>query len=182
MINFLPPEEKKILKMEERWRLTLILEILALFFFTCLILILFSIKIYVSGKAESQKVAIETEGKEFKNPETQKLKEKISAANKSIIDLNSFYQSQVYLTDTLEKVSSNLPLGTYITDFSCQRQVLEKDQIFRITLSGFAPDMDTLFELRKNLEKNFSTKVDVKEESWIKPSEFQLSFEIKINK
>lgn len=182
MINLLPLEEKKILKMEEKWRLVLLLGILILCSFLCLILILYSIKIYVSGKAESQKATIEITGKEFEKPETKELKEKISTANKSIIDLNNFYQGQVYLTDTLEKVSRNLPLGTYITDFSCQKQVLEKNQIFRITFSGFAPSMDTLFELRKNLEKNFSTKVDVKEESWINPSEFRLSFEIKINK
>ena len=182
MINLLPLEEKKILETEEKWRLVLLLGILILSSLLCLILILYSIKIYVSSKAESQEATIEITGKEFEKPETKELKEKISAANKSIIDLNNFYQGQVYLTDTLEKVSSNLPLGTYITDFSCQKQVSEKDQIFRITFSGFAPDMDTLFELRKNLEKNFSTKVDVNEESWINPSKFRLSFDIKINK
>jgi hypothetical protein len=182
MINLLPTEEKKILKMEEKWRLILLLGILILSSFLCLILILYSIKIYASSKAESQKAAIEITGKEFEKPETKELKEKISAANKNIIDLNNFYQNQVYLTDTLEKISSNLPLGAYITTFSCQKQVLEKEQILRITLSGFAPDEDTLFKLGKNLEKNFSTKVTIIEESWINPSEFQLSFEIKINK
>lgn len=182
MINLLPLEEKKILKMEEKWRLVLLFGVLILIFSFCLILILYSIKIYVASEAEAQKVAIETTGKEFEKPETKELKEKISSANKSILDLNNFYQSQVYLTDTLEKVSSNLPLGTYITDFSCQKQVLEKTPIFIITFSGFAPDMDTLFELRKNLEKNFATKVDVNDESWINPSKFRLSFEIKISK
>jgi len=182
MINLLPLEEKNILKMEEKWRLVLLLGILILSSFLCLILILYSIKIYGSSKVESQEINTEITRKESETPENKELKEKISAANKRIIDLNNFYQSQVYLTDTLEKISSNLPLGAYITNFSCQMQVLEKNQIFKITFSGFVPDEDTLFKLGKNLEKNFSTKVTVTEESWINPSEFQLSFEVKINK
>jgi len=181
MINLLPLEDKKILKMEEKWRLVLLLGGLILSFFFCLILILYSIKIYVASEAESQKLVIETTGKEFEKPETKELMDKISSANKNFLKLNSFYQEPLYLTDVLEKVSNTLSPGMYLNNFSYQKQTSEQEEKFEVVLSGFAPNTDVLFDFRKNLEKVFSTKVDVGD-SWIKPADFRFVFSVKVNK
>jgi Na+-transporting methylmalonyl-CoA/oxaloacetate decarboxylase gamma subunit len=178
MINLLPIEEKKILKTEEKWRMVLILGVLVLSFLFCLILILSSIKIYIAGKVEAQKFLVEAERKEYEKSEA--LKEDIALVNQNLQKLNSFYQ-QSHLSDTLEKISSTLSYGIYLNDFSYQKQSLEKEDNFDIVLSGFAPNLETLFEFRKSLEKNFSTEVDVGE-SVIKPQEFRFVFKIKVEK
>jgi hypothetical protein len=176
MINLLPLEEKNILKTEEKWRLILLLGILILFFFICLILILFSIKIYISSEVESQKATIEVEGKEFEKQEVKELREKISITNKKFSQLNNFYQNQVYLTKILERISGTLLPNMYLTNMSYEK---ETSKIF---LSGFAPNKEILFEFKKNLEETFSTKVDVDNQSWIKPTDFRITFKIEISK
>ena len=178
MINLLPIEEKKILKTEEKWRMVLILGVLVLSFLFCLILILSSIKIYIADKVETQKFLVETERKESEKSEA--LKENISLVNQNLQKLNSFYQES-NLSDILEKISNTLSFGMYLNDFSYQKQSSEKEDSFDIVLSGFAPNLETLFEFRKSLEKNFSTEVDVGE-SVIKPQEFRSVFKIKVEK
>lgn len=181
MINLLPLEDKKTLKMEEQWRLVLLLGVLILSFFLCLILILYSIKIYVASEAEAQRLIIEITGKEFEKPETKELKDKISSANRNFLKLNSFYQKSVYLTDVLEKISNTLSSDMYLTNFSYQKQTSEQEEKFEVVLSGFAPNTDTLFNFRKNLEQVFSTKVDVGD-SWIKPTGFRFVFSVNVNR
>jgi len=180
MINLLPIEEKKILKTEEKWRMVLILGILVLSFLFCLILILSSIKIYIAGKVEAQKFLVETERKEFEKSEA--LKENILAANKNFQRLNSFYQEPIYLSDVLKKITDILSSGMYLTDFSYQKQSSEQEEIFNIVLSGFAPDRTTLFNFTKDIENNFSTKVDPEQSVIIKPQEFRLVFKITAKK
>ena len=181
MINLLPVEEKNSLKMEEKWRLVLLLGILLLSFFLCLILILYSIKLYTTSTTESQNVAIEITKKEFEKTGTKELKDKISAANKNFQKLDIFYQRPLYISSVLEEISNNLPAGMYLRDFSSQRQISEKEETFNIIISGFAPSTDALFNFRKNLETAFSTKVEVGD-SWIKPADFRFVFNIKIVK
>jgi len=177
MINLLPSEEKKILETEEKWRLMLLIAILIMGFFLCLILILYSIKIYVAGKAESEKIILDVTRQEFEKPEIKEFKNEISVSNKTLIKLNNFFQEPLYLTDVLEKVSNTLSPGMYLTNFSYQKQNSQQEEDFKIVLSGFAPSTDVLFDFRKNIENIFSTEVDVGD-SWIKPSDFRFTFEI----
>jgi len=173
MINLLPPEEKKILQIEENWKLVLILGSLILIFLICLILILFSIKFSISGKVQSQKIIIEMEEKDFKKAETQDFREKIISINKNLSKLNSFYQEQVPLTEILEKISELLTPEVYLTSLSYQKETS------KISLSGFAQTRETLFELKKNLEREFK-EVYFPPQSWIKPTDidFQATFKI----
>jgi len=180
MINLLPIEEKKILKTEEKWRMVLILGVLVLSFLLCLILLLSSIKIYIAGKVEAQKFLVETERKE--DEKSKALKEDILGANKNFQKLNSFYQEPIYLSDALNKITNILSSGMYLSDFSCQKQSSDQEEIFNIVLSGFAPDRTTLFNFTKEIEKNFSTKVDPEQSIIIKPQEFRLVFKVTAKK
>jgi Tfp pilus assembly protein PilN len=180
MINLLPLEEKNILKSEEKWRLIVLVGILVLIFFLCLLLILYSIKIFVASEAEAQALVIETTGKEFENQETKDLKDKIASTNKNLSKLNDFFQESAHLTDVLEKVSDTLSPGMYLTNFTYQKQTTGQVKKLEVVLSGFAPNTDILFDFRKNLEKVFATKVDVGD-SWIKPADFRFVFNVTLD-
>ncbi len=172
MINLLPIEEKKALQTEKKWKLILLTGILILSFFLCLILILAIIKLSISEKTQSQGFLVASKQKEFKTPEIAELRDKISLANKNLFKINNFYESQVYLTDILEKISATLSDRIQLTSFSYR----EEGSI--ISLSGFAPDMDALSNFKNNLEENFATQVDVLLQSWTNPNNFQLTFKI----
>lgn len=171
MINLLPPKERENLIQEENWKLILILGFLFLSLLICLILILLSIQIYTSGKIQSQKAIIEIWEKEFKDPEAQNFREKITLINQNLSKLNSFYQSQINLIEILEKISGISLEGMYLTTLSYQKET------FQISLSGYAPNREVLVGFKKNLEKEFPDPY-FSPQSWFKPSDFQVNFKI----
>ena len=176
MINLLPPQQKEELLREEKWKLTLILGIISLIFFLCLSLILFSVKIYISGKLESQKILLEIEEKKFKTSEIQDFQKKITLLNQNLSKLDSFYQGQLDLTKILEKISTTLPPGIYLNSFSWQK---ENSQI---GLSGFSSLRGNLFELKKNLEKEKDfEEIYFPPSNWVKPKDinFNVTFKVK---
>lgn len=175
MINLLPSQEKKELEMEKKGRLTLVLGIILLISFLCLSLILFSIKIYISSKLESQKVLFKIEEERFKASEIQDLREKIVRANQDLSKLDSFYRGRADLTKILEKVSVLLPPGVYLNSFTWQKETLQ------IGLSGFVSLRDDLFELKKNLEKekDFS-EIYFPASNWVKPKDINFSVTLKV--
>jgi len=173
MINLLPEEEKKVLEMEENWRLVSILEILGLVFFLCLILVLFSIKISVSGKLESQKILVDVKEKQLKVSEIQVLREEIKMINQELFKLETFYQQQFSLVEILEKISKNIPPKIYLNSL-----YYSKDN-FQISLSGFSPNREILFELKENLEREFKD-VYFPPQNWVKPKDIDFSVNFKI--
>lgn len=175
MINLLPTQYKRELKQEESFRLVLILGALFLIFLVSLILILFSIKIYIQGQKESLKILIDLEEETFQIPENRHLRKEIASANQELAKLKLFYQEQTDLTEILEKISQILPQEMYLTTFFWQ------ESASRITLSGFSPLQETLLELKKNLkeEKNIS-EIEFPLTNWLKPVDinFQVTFKI----
>jgi Tfp pilus assembly protein PilN len=176
MINLLPQNEKNALLHEENWKLAFILETLLLVFLILLSLILFSVRIYVLGKLEEQKIVKIAEEKKAKTFEKQDFRKKINTASRNFSKLDLFYQGQVDLTETLEKVSRTLPPGIYLTGFSYQKETSQ------IGLSGFSGLRETLFEFKKNLEneKDFQD-IYFPPSSWVKSREvdFNATFKIK---
>ena len=150
MINLLPATEKENLLLEKNKRIVIILWLLLLFFLTCLILILFSIKIYIQAQVKSQQYLLTEVKKEKNQSEIENFKEEINSINSNLTKLNSFYQNEIYLSDILEKISKTLPKELYLTNLSV---------IFpSVSLSGFAPTTEALFEFKENLEKEPSFK------------------------
>jgi len=140
MINLLPLSEKKALIEEENWKIVLILGFLVLIFLISLTLILLSIKIYLSGYVESQKIFL-------RQSYPQDLEKTIEITNQNLSKLNSFYQGQIDLTSILEKISNSLPPQIYLTSLSYQKERK------KVSLLGFAPTRQILLEFKKNLEK-----------------------------
>ncbi len=170
MINLLPPQYKAELKEEESWKLVLILEILVLIFLICLALILFSVKIFISGQLEAQKILLLQKEKKFEESQIQSLEGKIIISNQTLSKLNSFYQDQTNLTEILEKI-----FETYLT-------ILNLDPA-QISLSGFSPTREILLEFKKNLEQEeLLGEIYFPPSNWVKPTDIDFSVNFKIIK
>ena len=184
MINLLPPQYKAELKEEENWKLTLILSILFLIFLACSTLILFSIKISISGQAEAQKILLLQEEKKFKESQIQNLEEKITISNQALLKLNSFYQSQTNLTEILEKISETLPTSVYLTTLNFSPLTTKNEKyVAQISLSGFSPTREILLEFKKNLEQEeLFEEIYFPPSNWVKPTDIDFSVNFKIVK
>lgn len=175
MINLLPQSEKKILQIEEKEKIVLILETLSFIFLLCLILILASIQIYIWGQVEAEKIILEQEKREFEVSEVKDLPEKIKLANKTFSDLNSFYQSQIKSTEILEELSKTLPQGVYLTNLSYQKRTSQ------VIVSGFSKNREILFEFKKNLEQEESFQdIYFPPSTWIEAININFNMSLKI--
>lgn len=178
MINLLPKQQEKELKKEEQWKLTLILGIIFLVFLLNLFLIILSIKIYISGELEFQKEILRIEEEKFKTPETQEFQKKIATFNQNLSKLDAFYQGQSNLTKVLEKIYTIIPPEVYLTRFSWRK---ENSQI---SLSGFAPLREDLFELKKNIEAEGCFKLPKNgfpASNWVKAKEINFNVTFMVN-
>lgn len=176
MINLLPPQQKKELKREEKWKLTSIFGIILLFSLLFFSLALFFIQTYISSELETWKIIFEIEEKKFKTSKIQDFQKKIVVLNQNLSKLDSFYQEQIDLTEILEKISQTLPSEVYLNNLSWQKETSQ------VVLSGFAPKREDLFTLRKNLEKEKDfEEIYFPSSNWIKPKDidFYVAFKIK---
>lgn len=175
MINLLPPQYKKEFFKEENRRIALILGLLVLSFFLSLALILFSIKIHISGKAEAQKILVDLEQTELS--QVKHLEEKLNSVNQDFSKLDSFYQAQFRLTEFLERIPKIIPEGIYLTSFSYQRNPLQ------VNLTGFSPTVEALFDFKNNLEGQEDFKeVRFPSAVWVKLVDINWSCSFKMNR
>jgi len=157
----------------------MILCFLILLFLLSLSLILFSVKIYISGEAEAQKILREEEEKIFQESGLQQKEKNIEQINQELSYLCSFYESQPNPSAFLQRLADILPAESYFTEFKFQ--YLSMEEGIRVELKGFTPGREVLSQLKNNLEKeqgvydmNFSDK------NWTNPDNFELNFKIKI--
>ena len=179
MINLLPPQKKEELKLEENFKLVLILGSLFLISLFCFALILFSIKIFISGNIEVQKILYNQAEKEFRSSQLQILQEKIIQSNEKLNRLDSFYKRQFSFIKTSEIISKNLPPGIYLTSLSVYPKA-EEGVI--CNLVGFSPTRSILLQFKANLEKeeNFY-EINFPSSNWVEPENinFSVSFKLK---
>jgi len=176
MINILPPKEKETLRNEENKKIILIIGILISVLLICLIFILTSIEIFISGRVEAERIINESEKEESEVSEIKYFSEKINLANKAFSDLNSFYKNQIKSVEVFSEISETIPEGIYITIFSYQKD------ISRISLSGFSSSRDSLLQFQRNLEqKEYFKDIYFPPSTWIKSENinFNLFFNIK---
>jgi hypothetical protein len=183
MINLLPPEYKKEIIQEENWKLIMTWGMLVLVFLICFSLILFSIKIFISGEVEAQKILFKQKEKELQTPQMQSLQHNLTAFNQTLFQLNYFYQNQFKITETLEKISTVFHSGTYLTNLSINHSPQkEGDYQANCNLSGFSSTREKLLKLKENLEKEESfIKIDFPPTNWTKATNinFTVNFKLK---
>lgn len=178
MINLLPPKEKEELKKEETLKLTLILGIVFLIFLTFLFLMLLSIKIFLNGELEVQKILYREKEEEFNNSQCQVFQGKIEAANEKLLKVDSFYKNQENLSGIMEKISEALPKSAYLTNLSITLPEGKEEKLDG-TFSGFALTRETLLEFKQNIEKEFE-EINFPASNWVEPENINFSATFKV--
>lgn len=180
MINLLPPEEKEGLLLEKKKRIAMILWVLLLLFFVCLIIILFSIRVYLKDQIEIQKSLLLKSEKNLGESDSRGLQEKIDSANLVLTKLTSFYREKIYLVEFLEKISETLPQEAYLTNLLATFSDTEEEVGFEVSLSGFVPTREKLFEFKKNLEKgDIFKEIYFPPANWVKPTDINFLVTLK---
>ena len=183
LINLLPPKYKEELRQEENFRLALILGILVLSFFLCFSMLLVSIRIYLAGEINAQKVVVEAqrkEGEELRLQEIRKLNEEVKGAS-------SFYEKRIVVSDIVERISSALPANVRLSSllYAPSAQTAKGDSPTasraKIGLAGFAPRTEDLLEIRTNLEQDSLFKnFQFPPSNWVRAENINFSFDFEL--
>lgn len=180
MINLLPPENKKELRREENFKTTIIVGILVMVSLVCFSLILLSIKEFIAGEIKVQQILTSQKEAELATPQMQVLQENLTSFNKELSDLKSFYEKQFSYSLALERISSAIPSGIYLTNLSLSPS--PKERQFSCNISGFSPDRDKLIELKERLEKeSYFKEVVFPTTNWVKAADISFTASFKLN-
>lgn len=190
MINLLPPREKKELLLKKVKIVVIIWGSIILAVLLCLILILFSIKTYIWGKVESQKIVLEQTKKGYDASGIKDFQEVIKKHNENLLKLKNFYGKNIRLSEILEKISKIPSPGIYLTSLSLNKslEILKdskdkklQDNSIEVTISGFSDTRENLSLFKKSLEEEKGFKdIYFYPSSWIKPIDIDFSLTLKI--
>src|SRR3989344_6607915 len=97
MVNLLPPQQKWELRQHEKFWLFLILVISVIVFSVALSLVLLTVKIYISGNLQGNKIVAASS--------LQEQEKGIVATNKNLENLDSFYGKSSDFAQFLENIS-----------------------------------------------------------------------------
>lgn len=180
MINLLPPQQKEELKEEESFKLILITGILLSIFLIYFCLILFSIKIYISGEVKSQEILFSQREKEVNTPQAQTLQKNLIDFNQTLSRLYNFYKNQIIFSNILEKISETLPEGVSLTSISISPAPAAGDWRMDCNLTGFSLTREALLLLKENLEKEETFgKISFPPANWAKPADISFTVSLK---
>jgi len=155
MINLLPPKEKKKLLLEKKRKIITIFWFLILFLIFCLTLLLFLSKTYLQKQIKSDSLVLTTAKQGTKQLAIGDVRKRVKSANLNFKKLNSFYSQKIYFSDILESISKIIPQEIFLTGISIRPSVDKKKKlIINISLSGFSPNREILFNFRKNLQND----------------------------
>lgn len=181
MINLLPLKQKAQLELEDRWKNILILGFLIFSFLICLSLIMALVNISIANQKENQKPFIETKRMQVENPSNHQLREELAEFNSILVSLNSLYEKPFNLTAIIEKVDSLVPSGTYLTNIDFGLITASKSEYEAyVSLSGFSPSREDLYELKANMEQEF-LGVNFPASNWLKPVNIDFKADFKLN-
>jgi len=181
MINLLPSFKKQEIKQEENWKILMTLSIGIFAILICFVLILYAINIFISGDVELERILYKQKEKEFESSEMQALKTKIVEFNKSVLQLDGFYQNQLKPTETINKISNTVPSGIYLTNLSLDLGD-ENDPRMKCELKGFSQIRETLLGFKEKLENEEDfEEVSFPPSTWLKSTDiiFTVTFKIK---
>ena len=190
MLNLLPQTEKAFLQKEKNFKTLLILGMALLCALVCFILILLSVKIYIAGQANAENIVFEQFQKQIQNSKSREIEDKIKIYNQNIANINSFYNNRNEITELLQRISEILPADIYLTYFSFNTieetvkiensDKTEKKLKKEISISGFSPTREKLFELKEILKSQTDFhEVYFPASNWTKP--FDINFSLKFH-
>lgn len=179
MINLLPPDQKKELRLLENFKIALSLEILLGISLIFIVLIFLSINFFISGEAKTKKILYEQRQEELETFQMQNLQNNLITFNNTLSSLSFFYRSQTDSVEIIEKIVETIPDRILLNNLSMSPNL--KNSI-SFNLSGFAENRDFLLEFKNNLEKEeLFSEVFFPPSSFLKPVNIIFSVTFKIN-
>ena len=164
MINLLPHKEKKEILLEETKRIIISLGFFTFLSFFSLVLILLSAKIYLSGEITAQKIFLKFEKESLAAKEMSNIQRQVQIFNEKLSLLDTFVDQKTNIAPVLDKVIPTIPPGIYLTNFAYSKKTSQ------ISISGFSPTRDILFQFKKNLEQEFQNVI-FPADSWVKAAD-----------
>lgn len=175
MINLLPPEEKRILEAESKFKLIIIWGLIVIFSLVAFSLILLSIKFYVSSMVETQE-------ERFTDSQGQNLLNEVGDINEELRLLGLFYQNQIIFSSAFLLVVNAIPKEININTLYFSIKIEEDGPILVGSLTGHSPNREALFSLKKNMEDEPSFwNIDFPPSNWVKPTDINFSITFNIN-
>jgi hypothetical protein len=173
MINLLPPEQIKEIKEEENFKILLNIFLLVLFFLLFFFLILLSIRFYLSGILNSQKVLLEKEEQLLDLERENEIKK----YNKILSEISGAYQKKILLFPKMEEFFGKIPNSIYLKELEVK---IDKNGEISFLVSGFSKTRQDLLNLIKILKDNYQG-ISFSPEILLKESEieFLIGFKIK---
>jgi Tfp pilus assembly protein PilN len=186
MINLLSPQEKIILEQEEKSRLISVLLVIFCLSLLSFVLVMLSVKFYISGELESQKIIVNQ--RQLERNRFQSITQEINYQNIYLAQIRSFYQNNFSRSVILDEISQTLPKGTYLTSLSISSVLEAKSdkeanlkKYLSVSLVGFSPTRDTVLEIKDNLEKEEKfQEVYFPPSNWVKPNDVEFSVNFKV--
>jgi len=118
-----------------------------------------------------------------KNPKQTKIQEfqkKFDSFNEILNKMNLFYQKKAYFSEFLEKILKIIPEKAYLNSIYFNFPSPDDNSFIQISLWGYIPKREDLFEFKKNLEKEEWIKdVSFPPENWINPVDINFSVTFK---
>ena len=186
MLNLLPPEQRNILKQEERFRLLLILGFSVIPFLFSFILLLGALWVYLGGTIYfygSQAMSLEERFAD--KEETAKEVKKINTTLDAVANL---YEGQVVVSSILEEIGGALSEKMYLNSFQyipeSKKTVGEEVEIIppKVLVTGFSSTRDELFAFRQALQESERiVSASFPPVNWIKPTDINFTFQANLN-
>jgi len=182
MINLLPSSEKKIILFEKKKKIVIILYFYLFLFIFLSGLFLICFDFYLRFQIKKETLLLEEKQKTSYQLKVKNLKKEIIEANKFLTWIENYYQEKIYPSQVFEKLSEILPKEIYLTSFSFNQLKEEEKEVLKISLSGYSPTRESLFELKKRLEGvEIFENVNFPVSAWVKAKDinFSVSFNLK---
>ncbi len=179
MINLLPPLEKKRILERKRVKKAVAVWILLSLFFVFLGAGLLFVNIYINQKTSNIKSQIQSEEGALAQSEVKDVRQRVSETNKLLNQLESFYQRKVYFFDIFKNIAEVMPEELRLTNISL---ILDREKgVVGVSLSGFSPTREDLFELKSNIEsKEEFQEASFPPSNWVNPADIDFFSDFKI--
>ena len=184
MINLLPENEKKELRLEQIWKQLTVALSLFLLFFLIFIGFLYFINFYISQQLLAVKRDISNAQREINGTEYRNFEATVLTTNRNLGNINNFYRSQISVIDFFNKLTPLIPDAVYFTNISISKSsvVLNGKRIaaLDVKLTGRAKDREQVYLFFNNLKKEKTFKsFYFSPQSWVQPKDVKFSLEIK---
>ena len=111
----------------------------------------------------------------------QDLEQGLINFNKTLYQLDSFYQNQLRATEIFEKLLKVISPEIHLANLSFSRKAADNKTI-ECSLAGFSPTRESLLELKEGLEKEKAFEdVYFSPATWIKSTDINFQVTFKIN-